>query len=96
MARVEADHDTAANLRARGLRTVTNLDEVRGPVDTVLAIEVIEHLDDPVAVLTRLAGLLRQVPKVASVQVSGVSPDAQAVQLRVRARLSVSARLTSL
>jgi putative drug exporter of the RND superfamily len=44
-----------------------------------------------VAAITRLAGLLKRVPKVASVQVAGVSPDIQAVQLRLRARISVSA-----
>ena len=44
-----------------------------------------------VASITRLVGLLQHVPKVASVQVAGVSPDARAVQLRLRARISVSA-----
>jgi RND superfamily putative drug exporter len=44
-----------------------------------------------VASITRLVGLLKGIPQVASVQVAGVSPDAQAVQLRVRARISVSA-----
>ena len=44
-----------------------------------------------VASITRLVGLLQQVPKVASVQVAGVSPDVRAVQLRLRARISVSA-----
>jgi putative drug exporter of the RND superfamily len=44
-----------------------------------------------VAAIGRLAKLLEDEPKIASVQVAGVSPDAQAVQLRVRARISVSA-----
>jgi RND superfamily putative drug exporter len=44
-----------------------------------------------VAAITRLAGLLGHVPRVASVQVAGVSADGQAVQLRIRARISVTA-----
>jgi putative drug exporter of the RND superfamily len=44
-----------------------------------------------VASITRLAALLKGVNRVESVQVAGVSPDVQAVQLRLRARISVSA-----
>ena len=39
----------------------------------------------------RLVALLKRLPKVASIQVASVSADGQAVQLRVRARISVSA-----
>jgi putative drug exporter of the RND superfamily len=39
----------------------------------------------------RLATLLKRLPAVASIQVASVSADGQAVQLRVRARVSVSA-----
>jgi putative drug exporter of the RND superfamily len=41
--------------------------------------------------ITHLVTLLRGVQKVDSVQVAGVSPDAQAVQLRLRAHIAVSA-----
>ena len=44
-----------------------------------------------VASITKLAGLLKRVSRVESVQVAGVSPDVQAVQLRLRAHISVSA-----
>ena len=44
-----------------------------------------------VAAITRLVGQLEKVPRVASVQVAGVSADEQSVQLRIRARISVTA-----
>jgi RND superfamily putative drug exporter len=44
-----------------------------------------------VSATERLVELLDRLPKVASVQVAGVSADGQAAQLRVRARVSVSA-----
>ncbi len=44
-----------------------------------------------VASMTRLVSLLKRVPRVETVQVAGVSPDTQAVQLRLRAHISVSA-----
>jgi RND superfamily putative drug exporter len=44
-----------------------------------------------VASITKLAGLLKAVDRVESVQVAGVSPDVQAVQLRLRAHIAVSA-----
>ena len=40
--------------------------------------------------ITHLVGLLKRVDKVESVQVAGVSPDLQAVQLRLRAHIAVS------
>ncbi|MGH2860525.1 MAG: MMPL family transporter [Solirubrobacteraceae bacterium] len=44
-----------------------------------------------VASITHLVSLLKGVEEVASVQVAGVSPDVRAVQLRLRAHISVSA-----
>jgi RND superfamily putative drug exporter len=44
-----------------------------------------------IAATERLVGLLKRLPQVASIQVASVSADGQAVQLRVRARVSVSA-----
>ena len=44
-----------------------------------------------VASITRLVALLKRVDKVETVQVAGVSPDVRAVQLRLRAHISVSA-----
>jgi RND superfamily putative drug exporter len=44
-----------------------------------------------VASITHLVGLLKRVDKVETVQVAGVSPDVRAVQLRLRARIAVSA-----
>jgi RND superfamily putative drug exporter len=44
-----------------------------------------------IAATERLVKLLKLLPKVASIQVASVSADGQAVQLRVRARVSVSA-----
>jgi cyclopropane fatty-acyl-phospholipid synthase-like methyltransferase len=56
---VEADADTASQLRARGLKAVQALEEARGPFDAILAIEVIEHVVDAKGTLSTLAGLLR-------------------------------------
>jgi RND superfamily putative drug exporter len=44
-----------------------------------------------VASITKLVKLLKGVDKVETVQVAGISPDAQAVQLRLRAHIAVSA-----
>jgi RND superfamily putative drug exporter len=44
-----------------------------------------------VASITKLVTLLKGVAKVETVQVAGISPDAQAVQLRLRAHIAVSA-----
>jgi SAM-dependent methyltransferase len=56
---IEADHDSQRHLEASGLQVVASLDDVDGLFDGAILVEVIEHLTDPVAVLGRLASVLR-------------------------------------
>jgi SAM-dependent methyltransferase len=56
---IEADPDADRHLRANGLRVVPSIDAVGQPADAAIMLEVIEHLEDPVGVLTEMADALR-------------------------------------
>jgi RND superfamily putative drug exporter len=82
------------SIKAANLSTPILGQGVSGNISSIPLIVVQENgkLDAAdVAAITRLAHLLEHVPRVASVQVAGVSADGQAVQLRIRARISVTA-----
>jgi SAM-dependent methyltransferase len=58
---IEPDPPAAARLRQLGLNVVESLTDVPDEsVDAILMVEVIEHLDDPMAVLAILRTKLRQ------------------------------------
>jgi 2-polyprenyl-3-methyl-5-hydroxy-6-metoxy-1,4-benzoquinol methylase len=61
---VEADADTRAWLRERGLDAVANLESAGRGYDAGLMVEVIEHLDDPVPALRLLSSRLRSGAKL--------------------------------
>jgi 2-polyprenyl-3-methyl-5-hydroxy-6-metoxy-1,4-benzoquinol methylase len=56
---IEASAPSRYYLASAGLSVARCLEEVTGQYDAVLMIEVIEHLPDPVAILTRLCRLLK-------------------------------------
>jgi RND superfamily putative drug exporter len=79
----------AANLAAPILGTgdTGNISSIQ-----LLAVTGSEHLTSAdITATERLVGLLGRLPQVASIQVASLSADGLAVQLRVRARVSVSA-----
>ena len=51
---IEANPDVAERVAAFGFRRADGLEGATGPYDLILAIEVIEHVDDPLAVLRAL------------------------------------------
>jgi SAM-dependent methyltransferase len=55
---VEADPDAKAWLSRHGFETADKLEDCTGPYDSIYMIEVIEHVDDPIAVLKTLRELL--------------------------------------
>jgi trans-aconitate methyltransferase len=55
---VEADPDANAWLSRHGFETATKLEDCAGSYDSIYMIEVIEHVDDPIAVLKTLRKLL--------------------------------------
>lgn len=56
---IEADPEAERHLRANGLQVVPSLDALAGPADAAILVEVIEHLEDPIAVLKQMATALR-------------------------------------
>ena len=55
---VEPDPQSADALRGQGFEVFTDMMDVRGSFDCILAIEVLEHVDHPVELLTRIRQLL--------------------------------------
>lgn len=56
---VEAEPASRARLKAHGFPTYVSLSEVQGSFDAVILTEVVEHVEDPVAILAALRSHLR-------------------------------------
>ena len=61
---VEADPTSLARLRALGFTAHANIDEVSGPFDAINLVEVIEHLDDPMPLVSQLRSRLKPVGRL--------------------------------
>ena len=64
LACIEADPTSSGRLKLLGLTVHSSLDEVENQVDAILLVEVIEHLDDPVAIMKALVAKLGPFGKI--------------------------------